>query len=251
MLQEKNDKPSLVNLFVERPERLKVCRRVADIVKLRKGLHLLEVGCANGITSIFFAENFGCFVTGIDISHEMIKEAGMCQKLSNIKNRCNFMKADAAQLPFANREFDIIYCEAVFSALTDKNRVAREFKRVLKPKGKVVLVDFALKRQVSEELQQKMAGIPCFLGAMQLEEYSKLFAKMNLKSLYIEDISEEMFNTGEYLTCALGCKPKERSLINIPAKISRCHGSEGLTSSLIRRFLRDSKLGYYLFVFED
>jgi ubiquinone/menaquinone biosynthesis C-methylase UbiE len=247
-MRANEDEFPLVNFFVERPRRLKVCRKAADLVQLREGLHLLEVGCANGSTSIFFAENYGCFVTGIDISYEMIKEANIRQKPGNIENRCNFIKADASQLPFINREFDIIYCEAVFSALTDKVRVAQEFKRVLKPKGKVVLVDFVLRRPVSEELQQKM-DIPCFLGATQLEGYFKLFDQVNLISLYTEDVSEEIFKTGEYLAWALRCK--ERNLIHLSAKISHCYGSKNVTPSLIRRFLRDSKLSYYLLVFGD
>ncbi len=50
--------------------------------------------------------------------------------------------ADALNLPFKNETFDVVFCGYGFRNLDDKQAGAQEINRILKPGGKVVILDF-------------------------------------------------------------------------------------------------------------
>lgn len=52
-----------------------------------------------------------------------------------------FVDAEATDLPFGDATVDVIRCERVFQHLTDPAGAVREFARVLRPGGRVVVID--------------------------------------------------------------------------------------------------------------
>lgn len=52
-----------------------------------------------------------------------------------------FVDAEASELPFEDGTVDVIRCERVFQHLADPAGAAREFARVLRPGGRVVVID--------------------------------------------------------------------------------------------------------------
>jgi len=72
---------------------------------------------------------------GIDISPKMIETLQKEIRKPNVSLFC----MDAEQLSFADNTFDIIYCGFALFFFPDPKKALREFKRVLKPGGKIAV----------------------------------------------------------------------------------------------------------------
>ena len=81
-------------------------------------------------------------VTGIDIASEMIKLANN----KNNKKKCenvNFLVGDAENLPFEDKSFDIITIAFGFRNISNQDKALQEFNRILKNKGKLLILEFS------------------------------------------------------------------------------------------------------------
>ena len=115
--------------------------RAAGVTSLDT-LRILDVGCGSGGNlrrlSDFGALPENCF--GIDLLSQSLRGA---RRLS--PNIC-FAEANAAQLPFANEVFDLVFQFTVLTSVLDSDLracIVREIWRVLRPGGYFILYDFA------------------------------------------------------------------------------------------------------------
>ena len=115
-------------------------RKAAERLAGKPGMTFLDIGCGTGwaVRHISrLAEGKGEF-WGVDISGRMIEEARLC---SSGNGNLNFLKADASELPFRDDYFDNILCTNSFHHYPDPERVIREMERVLKPAGRICILD--------------------------------------------------------------------------------------------------------------
>ena len=119
----------------------RVRAKVVNFTGAMHDLKILDVATGTGKQAFAFAE-MGYNVIGIDISEDMLK-------IANKKNKCRNLKfeiADATSLPFDGNSFDV---SCVSFALHDmplniREKTLKEMVRVTKPKGMIVIVDYAL-----------------------------------------------------------------------------------------------------------
>ncbi|MFA6227929.1 MAG: class I SAM-dependent methyltransferase [Patescibacteria group bacterium] len=97
----------------------KICQ-ILKVIPINKNTQLLDVGCGNGFYSYYFNEI--CDVTGIDYSHELIRQ-------NPIKKT---ILMDANDIRFADDSFDITFCGALLHHVLNEKRVINEMKRVSK-----------------------------------------------------------------------------------------------------------------------
>ena len=142
---------------------------------LKKGL---DVGCALGYQTRWLADQ-GFEMTGIDTSDNAITDAR--KQHTPLK----FIKANAEDMPFKNNEFDFILCSGVLQYNTQNmiKKIMKEIKRVLKPKG-IVLINFPL-HATEYNNKQKHIGT-------EIEE--RTFTK---KSGYAEGLPYHLFTLAE------------------------------------------------------
>jgi ubiquinone/menaquinone biosynthesis C-methylase UbiE len=101
-------------------------------IESTKPSDILDAGGGAG----FFGLNLAspeCRITILDLSLEALKTA---QKRSN---KVALIAGDVENLPFLNSTFDTIICIFVFSHLNDPVSAVREFKRVLRHSGQLIL----------------------------------------------------------------------------------------------------------------
>lgn len=101
--------------------------------------YVLEVGCGVGATTCYLAKQYGCRVMGVDLREAMIANANERAGREGIEGLVEFRVADAQSLPFDEAMFDVVFCESVATFIEDKQLVASEFARVVKPGGRVGL----------------------------------------------------------------------------------------------------------------
>ncbi|MFF4589359.1 class I SAM-dependent methyltransferase [Streptomyces sp. NPDC001388] len=97
---------------------------------------LLDLGCGTGSLSLLAAEQ-GHRVTGVDLSAPMIDLARA--KLAG--RDAVFLLGDAAAPPVGERRFDTVLVRHVLWALPDPARVLAHWRGLLRPGGRLVLVE--------------------------------------------------------------------------------------------------------------
>ena len=131
----------LVTFGRERIFREKVLR----LAQLEPGESVLDVGCGTGTLAIAAKRHVGPtgLVNGIDASPEMIARASRKARKAGLE--VLFKNALAEALPFPDGHFDAVLTTIMLHRLPRQARqqCALEMRRVLKPRGRVLAVDFA------------------------------------------------------------------------------------------------------------
>ena len=102
-----------------------------------QGPRVLEVSFGTGYLLTQFADRFQTF--GIDYNAAMAQTAK--GNLQRHGLTADLQQADVAYLPFADNSFDTLVNTMAFSGYPDGGAALTEMRRVLKPGGKLVMVD--------------------------------------------------------------------------------------------------------------
>ena len=99
---------------------------------------VLDVGCGTGIHLEMY-QRYGCNLYGIDTSPSMLELAR-----TRLGERAELRLADATQLPYEAGFFDLVLCMLVLHEMDEQVRstVIGELTRVIKPDGRILLIDF-------------------------------------------------------------------------------------------------------------
>jgi demethylmenaquinone methyltransferase/2-methoxy-6-polyprenyl-1,4-benzoquinol methylase len=102
---------------------------------------VLDVACGTGDLTRALAARRPRSITGCDFAHQMLTRA-----VASSGPLRRWVEADALRLPFADRTFSLVTCAFGVRNFVDLNAGLREFRRVLKPFGRVVILEFARPR---------------------------------------------------------------------------------------------------------
>jgi len=114
---------------------------LARAAGLHAACHILDIGSGIGGTSRCLAQEFGCRVTGIDLTEEYCQVAAMLTAKVGLEERIDYRQGDATNLPFEDNQFDVVWTEHVAMNIPDKQRFYSEMYRVLKPGGTLAIYD--------------------------------------------------------------------------------------------------------------
>ncbi len=110
-------------------------RELARFAKLRPGVKLLDVGSGIGGPARTLAADFGCEVTGIDLTEEFCRAAEMLTDKLGLGSKVQFRCANALDMPFADASFDVVWSQNTLMNIDDKMRLFEQIRRVLRPGG--------------------------------------------------------------------------------------------------------------------
>ncbi len=112
-------------------------RRLVEAAKIEPGQRLLDVASGRGAVLFPAAERVGPTgdVVGIDLSDEMARAANEAAARRGLAARVRVM--DAEQLDFPTAAFDAVLCGFGVMFFPSQDRALGEFRRVLKPGGRL------------------------------------------------------------------------------------------------------------------
>jgi ubiquinone/menaquinone biosynthesis C-methylase UbiE len=112
-----------------------------EMLRLREGQHVLDVGCGTGDDARRLAELVGSpgFTMGLDSSKSMAAEAK--RRGSTLGKRVEFAVGDAQHLPMDDSMFDACRAERVLQHVESPALALSEMVRVVRPGGRVMVFD--------------------------------------------------------------------------------------------------------------
>lgn len=146
-------------------------RRMEDELGKRLNLpadaEVLDAGCGMGDVARTMATKYRLKVTGIDILDFNIEEARKRSASSGLGDRTKFQLGDYHKLDFQDEAFDGVYTMETLVHASDPEKVLNEFRRVLRPGGRLVMFEYSHtpESELSTEALNAFRQV-CDLGAM-------------------------------------------------------------------------------------
>jgi SAM-dependent methyltransferase len=130
---------------------------LSEVVELKPGMRVLDLGCGRAAQSIFLARELGVQVWAADLwfsaveNQQRIRDAG-------VEDRVTAVQADARSLPFETGFFDAIFCIDSFPYFATDDHYLTYLARFAKPGGTLALAGACM-------LQEIEGGVPEHLRA--------------------------------------------------------------------------------------
>jgi len=163
------------------------CGNPVALASLKKGETVVDLGSGGGLDCFLAAKKVGAKgkVIGVDMTPEMLDKARANCRKSGYKN-VEFRLGEIENLPVADGTADVVISNCVINLSPEKQRVFNEAFRVLKPKGRLMLSDMVLLKDIPEAVKKSVLGyIGCISGAEMKNEYVKLIENAGFKEVKI------------------------------------------------------------------
>ncbi|WP_119389263.1 class I SAM-dependent methyltransferase [Taklimakanibacter lacteus] len=109
---------------------------------LTRSSQLLDIACGSGKPTLRIAQKTGCHVSGLDLHSEAIASAKANARELGYEGRTKFYEGNAGErLSFAAQSFDAVTCIDAINHLPNRPHVLEEWRRVLKPGGRLLFTD--------------------------------------------------------------------------------------------------------------
>lgn len=122
-------------------------RQAVEYAAVRDGEEILEVAVGTGLTFYELVQrNPSGRNQGIDLTPAMVARSRA--RVADLPARVDVQEGDAGNLPFADHSFDLLVNNYMFDLLPEERFVPQlqEFKRVLRPDGRLVITNMARAR---------------------------------------------------------------------------------------------------------
>ena len=118
-------------------------RHVVELAGVQAGVKALDVCCGTGDLAFVLAAR-GAETTGLDFSAEMLAVAAerRAKRADSLRGKLQFLQGDALKLPFEMETFDVVTVGYGLRNLADWRTGLAEMLRVLRPAGRVIVLEF-------------------------------------------------------------------------------------------------------------
>ena len=111
-------------------------------IEIQEGSTILDVACGTGDVGFEILRKHSVSITGVDLSPKMVKLAQEKTKKRNLNN-ITFIEGDAENLSIESNSIDCLTISYGFRNIANYEKALEEFYRVLKPGGKLGILEFS------------------------------------------------------------------------------------------------------------
>jgi phosphatidylethanolamine/phosphatidyl-N-methylethanolamine N-methyltransferase len=163
-------------------------RAIIERMHCRHGEHVLEVGVGTGLSLPLYPDNV--YVTGIDISSEMLARAQARKQRNRLENVVNLSVMDAENMEFEDSIFDKVVAMYVASVVPDPEKLVAEMCRVCKQNGQIIFVNhFNSRNPVLGTFERMLAPLSTQIGFHPDFSLERFLSRTGLSTAKIKPVN--------------------------------------------------------------
>lgn len=152
-------------------------RMASELMDIQPGEKILEVGVGTGISLPLYRRD--AEVIGIDISRDMIKQAGDKKQRLGYHN-VKLCITDASEMAFKDSYFDKVIASHSITVIPKPFETLKEIKRVCKENAEYFFLNYAgIDDNLVAKFEKALSPIRCRLGLGKTIDLEKLLNKAN------------------------------------------------------------------------
>jgi len=154
-------------------------RAASELMNIQPGEKVLEVGIGTGMSLSLYPDNVE--VVGIDISQDMIKQAGEKKQRMGYTN-VRLCITDAAEMGFKNNYFDKVIASHSITVIPQPSKTLKELKRVCKENAEFFFLNYSgSDDNIVARIEKAWSPIRSRLGLGKAIDLEGLLQKANFK----------------------------------------------------------------------
>jgi SAM-dependent methyltransferase len=125
---------------------------------LFRGADVLDFGCATGWLTLSLA-SLGCNAVGVDVAGSALALAGRLKERHGVRagGSAAFLQYKGSRLPLGDESMDRVVCFDAFHHVRDQAATLAEFARVLRPGGRVAMLEPGPNHSKTAQSQMEMS----------------------------------------------------------------------------------------------
>jgi ubiquinone/menaquinone biosynthesis C-methylase UbiE len=169
----------------------KATLELAEQMKLSEDSCVLDIGSGLGGPARTLAGEYGCHVTGLDLTQAFCDVAEVMSSWLNLGERTEFQQGDATSLPFADNQFDAAMTIHVSMNIAAKDKLYEQARRVVKPGGVFAVYDVLQGEGGKVLFPVPWAQDPSISHLATPDEMKVLLSDAGFKILDVHDSTDE------------------------------------------------------------
>lgn len=160
----------------------RILDHMLEVSDVRPDMRVLDVACGPGFVTMAFAPKCRS-VVGIDATDRLVTRARAEAARRTITN-VTFTLGNVERMPFGPDEFDLATCRFAFHHFAHPRLVLAEMARVLKPGGRMVIVDMTTSEDPAKSgYHNRLERLcdPSHARALPLSEWERMIAEAGLE----------------------------------------------------------------------
>lgn len=174
------------------------CGNTIQIANLREGETVVDLGSGGGLDAFLASKRVGPKgkVIGVDMTEEMIELAQENARRGGYKN-VKFVLSEISEMAVdgavQKNSVDCCISNCVINLIADKPAAFKAIYEILKPGGRLVASDIALKKDLPDNIRSDVAAYTgCIAGAILIEDYKKMLEEAGFAAVEILDASKDL-----------------------------------------------------------
>ncbi|NOS86375.1 MAG: methyltransferase domain-containing protein [Ignavibacteria bacterium] len=168
-------------------------RNIFSLLGLTNKTRVLEIASGSGGPAVFMSKETGCHLTGLEYDRNGVDNSLKLAEENGLAESMEFIHGDASEkLPFDDGTFDAVVSIDAINHLKNRDKVLKEFFRVLKKGGRLIYTDPIVVTGIltNEEIAIR-SSIGYFIFA-PLGENERLLERAGFKDIRSDDATENM-----------------------------------------------------------
>jgi len=182
---------------------------LADRIEPQAGMRILNIGCGFGKSAIYLASKYGCCLTAMDISDDLVKKTVTTADKTGVSNTISTSVLNKDDPKTPDGAFDAVFAESILAFIHRKEPLIREIFLNLRPGGTLALLELInLREKLSSQKQEELNsffGLP--FQPMDEPAWRKILTetgfsvmqfgikRLTLRSKFLDDFHREKFAT--------------------------------------------------------
>ena len=179
---------------------------------------VLDIGCGCGGAAFHLTRNYNVnTVTGIDVEPLVIKRATELAHKYHLTDQTNFKVVDPGPLAFKENQFDVVFSKDAFLHIPDKEGLAVEVARVIRPGGLLVASDWMRSNDepLSDEMMEYIAAEGMDMHMCSIGRYRDAIALAGFVDIELKDRNKWYSDLAKREVAAMSRSPLREKIVNL------------------------------------